>query len=102
MDLRPCWFLPATAVQALGTHFLYSLQLRGAQELSFLKCKHMEASRSVEAIRGFSSSKQYGLALFGVWLFLLIFIFHLGFVRLSALFSKLCSLLLVAGACKTR
>ena len=97
---RPCWFLPATAIQSLGTHFLSSPKLRGAQELGFLKCKQMEASRSVEAIRGFLPPSSTGLLslvcgcscsfLFSIWVLSACQLF----------FSKLCVLLLVVGACK--
>lgn len=40
-----------------------------------------------------------GLLSLNVWLFLLVFIFHLGFVRVLTFFPG-CILLLVAGTCK--
>lgn len=69
--------------------FPFFSQLQEAQELGFCKCRQMEASRSVEAIREFLPPSSAGLLSLGVWLFLLIFTLHLGFVRLSAFLFRL-------------
>lgn len=55
--------------------FPSSLQLQGALWLGFLKCKQMEVSRGVEAIRGFLAPSGVGLLSLGMWLFLLILSF---------------------------
>lgn len=65
--------------------------------MGFLKCKQMEASRSVEAIRGFLPPSSAGLLSLGVGLFLLI-LFSIWVLSGCQLSFSGCILLLVAGA----